>query len=110
MLFSIIKSKTLPGSCSVISDHFLVINMGNLLEKTDSNYLLRDILPPLDQLCNCNFYTGSKSYIIKVQKKIAKSAMKGFFIPLIETPSLFRDTPLEDRQAILESHFSYSNK
>ncbi|OMJ68389.1 hypothetical protein SteCoe_34176 [Stentor coeruleus] len=84
--------------------------MGNLLEKTDSNYLLYDILSPLDQLCNCNFYKGSKNDIIRVQKKIAKSIMKGFFIPITELQSLFRKTPLEDRQTIIESYFDYANR
>lgn len=85
--------------------------MGSLLEKTDTNYLLFDIPSQLDQLCNCKIYSGSKIDIMRVQKKIAKStAIKGFFIPLNAIPNIFRKTPLEGRENLVESYFNYAKR
>ena len=80
--------------------------MGNLIQRTESNYLLGPVSSQLESLTKCNNHTGTSNNILKIQHKIAKmDLLHGIYVEAHQLRTIFRQTQLEGSEAIILNYF-----
>ena len=85
--------------------------MGNLLDPINSDYLLSEVQPPLDIFSNCIFYIGKFNEIMQIQNRIAKLVtFKGFYLSIVKALRIFKNSPLDNYEDLLEKFFMQSHK